>query len=66
MTHKYFNVCTPVKGTDDKTRFPRIGVAFPGKENGKAIMNIKLDALPVNGELVLFAPSASDDDNNQE
>lgn len=62
MTHKYYNVCTANKGSDDKTRFTKIGVAFPGKEDGKAFMNIKLEALPLDGELVLFAPKEKEDD----
>ena len=56
----YFIATTPVEGKDGKTRFPRVGVAFPTKEGSKAYMNIKLDAFPVNGEIVLFAPTAKE------
>ncbi len=46
-----------------KTRFMRIGVAFPQASGSKSVMNIKLDAYPANGELVLFEPKSGDDDN---
>ena len=36
----------------------RVGVAFPNKLGG---WNVKLDALPVNGELVLMPPKPKDD-----
>ena len=57
---KFYNVCTPVEGSDKKTRFHRVGVAFPGKEDGKAIMSIRLFAAPTNGELVLFEPKQNE------
>ena len=59
----YFRVTTPVEGNDGKTRFREIGVAFPTKEGAKSHMKIKLDAFPVNGELVLFAPRSGEDDD---
>ncbi|WP_373634748.1 hypothetical protein [Yoonia sp. SS1-5] len=57
----FFNVTTPVDGNDGKTRFRRIGVAFPQGADAKSEMKIILEALPLNGELVLFAPKAGDD-----
>ena len=60
---KFYNVTTPVEGKDGKTRFMRIGVAFPQNEGSKSVMSIKLDALPANGELVLFEPKSGEDDN---
>ena len=56
----YLNVTTPVEGNDGKTRFLKIGVAFPQNDGAKSEMKIILDALPTNGELVLFAPKAED------
>ena len=61
---KFYNVTTPVEGKDGKTRFMRIGVAFPQASGSKSEMNIKLDAYPANGELVLFEPKAGDDNDN--
>lgn len=62
----YFNVTTPVKGTDNKTRFHTVGVAFPTSEDSKAEMTIKLFATPINGELVLFAPKSGSDNSDGE
>lgn len=60
----YFRVTTPVEGTDGKTRFRDVGVAFPSKrDDAKSVMKIKLDAFPINGELVLFEPKSQDDDD---
>ena len=42
----YYRVTTPVAGTDGKTYFREIGVAFPAKAGGKSHMKIKLDAFP--------------------
>ena len=58
---KYYTVTTPVTGTDDKTRFHKVGVAFPKNEGAKSFMTIQLFATPVNGELVLFEPKADDE-----
>ena len=57
MSKKFYNVTTPVEGSDGVTRFNRVGVAFPGREDSKAIMKIQLFAMPTNGELVLFEPN---------
>ena len=57
---KFYNVCTPVEGSDNKTRFQRVGVAFPNKEDAKSIMSIRLFATPINGELVLFEPKQNE------
>ena len=51
----YYNVTTPVEGNDGKTRFNKVGVAFPQKDGAKSFMKIQLFATPTNGELVLFA-----------
>lgn len=59
----YYRVTTPVTGNDDKTRFRQIGVAFPQREGSKSFMKIQLEALPLNGELVLFEPRAQDGDD---
>ena len=59
----FYHVTTPAKGADDKTRFRRIGVAFPQKEGSKSVMRIHLDAVPLNGELVLFEPGGQDNDD---
>lgn len=58
----YYTVTTPVEDRNGKTRFRQIGVAFPQRDGAKSHMKIKLDALPLNGELVLFAPKQGDDD----
>ena len=53
---RYYTVTTPETGRDDKTRFHKIGVAFPQKPDAKSFLTIQLFATPVNGQLVLFAP----------
>ena len=58
----YFRVTTPVEGSDGKTRFREIGVAFPSRDGAKSHMKIKLDAFPVNGELVLFEPTENSEE----
>lgn len=57
----YYRVTTPVEGSDGKTRFREVGVAFPAKEDQNFAMKIKLDAFPANGELVLFEPKPNDE-----
>ena len=59
---KYYTVTTPQTGKDGKTRFHKVGVAFPQNQNAKSFMTIQLFANPVNGELVLFEPKADADD----
>jgi len=59
---KYYRVTTPDEGSDGKTRFRDVGVAFPQKESAKSFMTIRLFALPVNGEMVLFEPKDQDGD----
>ena len=61
---KFYNVTTPVEGKDGKTRFQRVGVAFPQAEGAKSVMKIQLDSLPLSGELVLFEPRSGDNDEN--
>lgn len=43
---------------NSKGYWSRIGVAFQNKSGG---WNVKLDALPVNGELVMMPPKPRDD-----
>lgn len=62
MTLTHYRVTTPVEGNDGKTRFKSIGVAFPQKEGSKSFMKIQLEALPLNGELVLFEPRDQDNE----
>lgn len=45
---------------EDKGFFSRIGAAWPNKAGG---FNLKLDALPVNGEIVLLPRKAKEDAN---
>jgi hypothetical protein len=61
---KYFNVTTPVTGNDGKTRFHKVGVAFPQAEDARSVMTIRLFATPTNGELVLFAPNSGSEGNS--
>ncbi|WP_226554831.1 hypothetical protein [Celeribacter naphthalenivorans] len=59
----FYTVTTPVEGKDGNTRFRQIGVAFPNNRPGaKSVMKIQLDALPLNGELVLFEPNTNEDE----
>ena len=51
---RYYTVTTPDDGKDGKTRFHKIGVAFPQRPDAKSFLTIQLFATPVNGELVLF------------
>lgn len=60
---KYYTVTTPDTGKDGKTRFHKVGVAFPQNEGSKSHMTIQLFSTPVNGELVLFAPKSEADDD---
>lgn len=58
---KYYNVTTPDTGKDGKTRFHKVGVAFPKTAGAKSVMTIQLFANPINGELVLFEPKSKDE-----
>ena len=63
-TMAYFTITAPVKGKDDKTRYPRVGVLFENhnRETGEVFYTIKLD-FPVGvTELVAFPPKPRDDD----
>ena len=60
MSKPFYNVTTPVEGSDGVTRLPRVGVAFPTSEDSNAIMSIELHATPVNGRLVIFPPQKRD------
>lgn len=46
------------KGSDDKNYFTRIGSAWSVSNDG---ISLKFDALPTNGEAVLFPPKEEDD-----
>lgn len=56
----YYNVTVADEGSDGKTYFTKVGVAWPQRDDAKSFMKIKLAALPVNGELILFAPKEDD------
>ena len=47
-----------VTGTDDSPFYNKIGAAWKNKKGG---YGIKLSALPINGELVLFPPKDDTD-----
>ena len=51
------------KGNKKQSYFTRIGVAFPHKE-GKPGFNIQLNALPLDGKIVLLAPKDRDEDES--
>lgn len=55
------NVTTPVKAGEDQTRFWSVGVVFPFRPEQNYLFKIRLDANPVNGELVLFPADTGDD-----
>ena len=59
----YYNVTTPVEGNDGKTRFNKVGVAFPQNDDAKSHMKIILHSIPLSGELVLFAPKEGNGDD---
>jgi len=48
-----FHVFVSRKGSDDKNFYTRVGAAWQVGNDG---ISVKLDALPTNGELVLFPP----------
>ncbi|MCL4068168.1 hypothetical protein M3484_16475 [Pseudomonas sp. GX19020] len=54
------SVTTPVKTRDDKTRFRQIGAAYRAREGQNFAFKITLDATPLNGELLVFAPKDQD------
>ncbi len=47
-----------VTGPEDKPFYTKIGAAWKNKVNG---YGLRLDALPVNGEIVLFPPKESEE-----
>lgn len=57
----FYNAVTPVEGSDGKTRFHKVGVAFPGNPGSKLVTKIQLFANPVNGEILLFESNSKDD-----
>ena len=52
----------------EKTFWSRVGTAFgnEGKGGQKPNINVKLDSLPLGGEVVLFIDSDRDDDKDKE
>jgi hypothetical protein len=62
---KYLEVFAPtgrkrmVDGVEKDAYWPKIGVAFPMKDGTG--FTIKLDSLPLNGELVVKPPRAKED-----
>lgn len=57
---KTYTVTAPVE-VNGKTYFNRVGVAFLQREGSKSFMKIRLSAVPISGELVLFEPKDNDD-----
>lgn len=53
-----FHVFVSRKGAGDKNYYSRIGAAWSVASDG---ISIKLDALPLDGELILFPPKADED-----
>ena len=57
MMHETSNqpelIAYAVRQSGDKSHFTRIGAAWRNKKNG---FGLRLDALPVNGEIVLLPP----------
>ena len=49
---------TPVELSAGDTTFIRIGAAWRNKRDG---YNIRLNALPINGQIVLFPPRCAED-----
>ena len=52
-----YSVFVSRKGSDDKNFYTRIGSAWCVSNDG---ISIKLDALPLDGNLVLFPPKEGD------
>ena len=71
----HYTITAPVTGTDDKTRYPRVGVLFENhnRETGEVYYTIKLD-FPVAlynfplgvTEMVAFAPGPRDESDYPE
>lgn len=59
-TNITFDVVTVIERDRGRTYFRKIGVAFAAKDGG---YNISLDALPMNGTLLLRAPKDAQEDN---
>ena len=57
MSGERLEAKTPVE-RDGKTYWTKCGVAFPTRDGG---YSIQLDAVPVNGKLVLMKPREYDD-----
>jgi hypothetical protein len=53
-----YEVFVSRKGSDDKNHYLRIGAAWKVGNDG---VSLKLDALPVNGEAVMFPPRENED-----
>jgi hypothetical protein len=63
-TSTRFRAVSPIRREgQEKTFWLRCGTAFenPGKNGSPPSISVKLDALPVNGELVLFEDDGKDD-----
>ena len=52
-----YSVYVSRKGADDKNVYTRVGAAWNVSNDG---ISIKLDALPVDGSLILFPPREDD------
>ena len=61
----HYTITAPVTGTDDKTRYPRVGVLFENhnRETGEVYFTIKLD-FPIGvTELIAFPPRPRDEND---
>ena len=59
----HYTITAPIKGKDDKTRYPRVGVLFENhnRESGEVYYTIKLD-FPVGvTEMIAFPPKPRDE-----
>lgn len=52
-----YHVFVSRKGSDEKNYYTRVGAAWAVSNDG---ISIKLDALPVDGSLILFPPKPED------
>ena len=62
----HYTITAPVTGTDDKTRYPRVGVLFENhnRETGEVYFTIKLD-FPVGvTDLIAFPPRPRDENDS--
>ena len=63
---KHYSLHVPVEGTDNKKRYPRVGVMFENvkESTGEPYFTIKLDFPVAVTELLAFTPKSNDDNSN--